>query len=181
MVREAVFSMVASLVSPAPGDTPFAGMSCLDLFAGTGALGLEAMSRGAASCIFVESNSEAARALSINLGMLKSADDARVIRSDWRVALRRYRAAPVDLAFIDPPYEAGYYDEVMKTLLDCDIISDGGIVAVERSGAVKGAAVKGAARRNDCYEGFTLLRDRRYGRTLVEIYERTGRAPQREP
>ncbi|MDR1042691.1 MAG: hypothetical protein LBL54_02165, partial [Clostridiales Family XIII bacterium] len=69
-------------------------------------------------------------------------------------------------------YESGYCDEVMKTLPDYGIISDGGIVVLERAAAGKGAAVPdaGVAR----YEGFSLIREKRYGKTLIEVYERTG-------
>ncbi|MDR1293237.1 MAG: 16S rRNA (guanine(966)-N(2))-methyltransferase RsmD [Clostridiales Family XIII bacterium] len=171
-VKEAVFSMVASLISPLNGDAPFAGKSCLDLFAGTGALGIEALSRGADSCVFVESSAPAAETLDKNIASATRGAGARVVRSDWRVALRRLKSRDgVDVAFADPPYEAGYYDEVMKTLLDYGIISDGGIVVLERAAPGKGPA----ARRADAkrYEGFALIREKRYGKTLIDVYERT--------
>ncbi|MDR1042394.1 MAG: 16S rRNA (guanine(966)-N(2))-methyltransferase RsmD, partial [Clostridiales Family XIII bacterium] len=141
-VKEAVFNMVASLISPLSGDAPFAGKSCLDLFAGTGALGIEALSRGADSCVFVESSAAAAETLNKNIESAARGARARIVRSDWRVALRRLKGGGVvDVVFVDPPYESGYCDEVMKTLPDYGIISDGGIVVLERAAAGKGAAV----------------------------------------
>jgi 16S rRNA (guanine(966)-N(2))-methyltransferase RsmD len=187
MVKEAVFSMLQGLVAPSPGpsppDAPLAGKACLDLFAGTGALGIEALSRGAESCVFVEADLSTARLLRENLGAATregpvdavAAGAAWALRSDWRAALRRLKGgAGIDVAFVDPPYESGYYDEVMKTLRDYDIISEGGIVVLERACARKEAPVEGAG--GGRYGGFTLLRARRYGRTLAEIYGRDGPA-----
>jgi 16S rRNA (guanine966-N2)-methyltransferase len=221
-VKEAVFSMLASIASPLGGDAPLAGRSCLDLFAGTGALGIEALSRGAKSCVFVESSPAAAGVLTGNIarvvgegkerpsghegcGREESSESApgraagpsaRVLRGDWRLALRRLGGGPrggtgarFDIAFVDPPYEAGYYDEVMKTFLDYGIISDGGIVALERSsagrdsrggpgrkarGGADGVVITERQQRAERYEGFALIREKRYGKTVIEIYERTA-------
>jgi 16S rRNA (guanine966-N2)-methyltransferase len=172
-VKEAVFNMVASLISPLSGDAPFAGTSCLDLFAGTGALGIEALSRGAGGCVFVESSAAAAEILNKNIESAARGEGARIVRSDWRVALRRLKGRDgIDVAFVDPPYESDYCDEVMKTLLDYGIISDGGIVVLERAAAGKGASGRGSDA--PCYKGFSLIREKRYGKTLVQVYERTG-------
>jgi 16S rRNA (guanine(966)-N(2))-methyltransferase RsmD len=203
-VKEALFSMLASIASPLGGDAPLAGKSCLDLFAGTGALGVEALSRGAASCVFVESSRTAAEALAENIERVVGAGpSARLMRTDWRLALRRLSGgardrpdARVDIAFVDPPYEAGYYDEVKKTLLDYDIISDGGIVTLERPspgkdyGAGAGRRARGGAYRvhitggpqrgEERYEGFALIRERRYGKTVIEVYERAAPAAAEE-
>jgi 16S rRNA (guanine966-N2)-methyltransferase len=200
--------MLASFVSPAPGEAPLVGKSCLDLFAGTGALGIEALSRGAANCVFVEINPAAATALNENLnaivygGSTRREDSSavadtgsvRVVRSDWRIALRRLGgrvidepSRRIDIAFVDPPYGADYYDEVMKTFLDYDIISDGGIVALERPSRGKNIREGGTRRARGGadgvnsieapssagrYEGFSLMRERRYGKTAIEFYGR---------
>jgi 16S rRNA (guanine966-N2)-methyltransferase len=210
-VKEAVFSMLESLLCRADaisGETgaPLSGKTCLDLFAGSGGLGIEALSRGAASCAFVEAHPAVARILEENIGRIvlgreaggdaassasggaRPGPAARVIRSDWRPALRRMKGG-IDVAFADPPYDAGPYDEVMKTFLDYGIISDGGFVVIER--AVTGADRRGApgqkARGGGSdvdfiektpgpgrYEGFELIREKRYGKTRIEIYVRAG-------
>ncbi|WP_375396791.1 16S rRNA (guanine(966)-N(2))-methyltransferase RsmD [uncultured Sphingomonas sp.] len=92
--REALFSMLASrLVS-------FEGLAVADLFAGSGALGIEALSRGAASCLFVEHDRAALYALRANLGRLGATGD---VRAQSVLALGA-AAAPLDLILIDPPY-----------------------------------------------------------------------------
>ncbi|MDR0596327.1 MAG: 16S rRNA (guanine(966)-N(2))-methyltransferase RsmD [Clostridiales Family XIII bacterium] len=150
-VKEAIFSMIAERV---------VGASCLDLFAGTGALGIEALSRGAKGCLFCESSPAAYAALTENL---RFAERARSYKTDFRALLRRLRSGEkADIVFVDPPYQAGYYSEVMKMLLDYDIINTGGLAVLERH----------AGEPQD-YTGFLPLRIRKYGKTQVEIYEKT--------
>lgn len=92
-VRETLFNWLGQWLE---------GMSCLDLFAGTGALGIEAVSRGAAACTFVESDRTLARDLRENLARLK-VENARVIEGDALAALAG-RAEPCDIVFLDPPF-----------------------------------------------------------------------------
>lgn len=92
-VRETLFNWLAP---------ELAGARCLDLYAGTGALGVEALSRGAAEVLFVESDREAAGQLA---GLLRELDAAGEVHcADAEATLRRHAARPFDLAFLDPPY-----------------------------------------------------------------------------
>ena len=93
--REGLFSSLGDSVR---------GAACADLFAGTGAMGIEALSRGAESCLFVESSPEAIRAIHENLDRTGLDDRARVIRSDAARGLEREKG-PFDLVLVDPPYE----------------------------------------------------------------------------
>jgi 16S rRNA (guanine966-N2)-methyltransferase len=95
-VREALFSM---LVSRLGGLT---GLHVADLYAGSGALGLEALSRGAAHCLFVERDRAAVAALESNIAMVQAADRARIVAGPVANALPPAR--PLDLALFDPPY-----------------------------------------------------------------------------
>jgi 16S rRNA (guanine966-N2)-methyltransferase len=80
------------------------GARCVDLFAGTGAVGIEALSRGAAACDFVDSSARAARAIRENLSRTSLKDGGTVIRADVARFLGRAGVGPWDLAFLDPPY-----------------------------------------------------------------------------
>jgi 16S rRNA (guanine966-N2)-methyltransferase len=91
--REGLFSSLGELVP---------GARCADLFAGTGAVGIEALSRGAASCLFVDSGVAAIRTIRDNLGKTGLAERARVVRAD--LLRRPVPEGPFDLAFLDPPY-----------------------------------------------------------------------------
>ena len=98
--RETLFSMLVSRLGT------FEGLRVADLFAGSGALGLEALSRGAASCIFVEQDPAAIRALRTNVGNLR-AQDRSDVRASSVLSLGPVRGEPLDLLLLDPPYASG--------------------------------------------------------------------------
>ncbi len=143
-VREAVFNMLTSRDA-------VAGATVLDLFAGTGAMGIEALSRGASAATFVESDGGAVRAIEANLALTGLADGARVVRAD---ALRWLEGAGAfDLAFVDPPYDFEGWDRLLRRL-EAD-------VAVLESG-----------RPLHLGEPWEAVQERRYGGTLVTLVHR---------
>lgn len=150
--REAIFNLIAhkGLAEPAP---PI-GMRVLDLFAGTGALGLEALSRGAAEAVFVETGRPALALLRRNL--VRLAPGATVIAAD-ATRLGRCPMAPFDLVFLDPPYGRGLGELALAGALAGGWLAPGAIVVWE-----EGAAVAPPA-------GLTLLDARRYGAATVSI------------
>jgi 16S rRNA (guanine966-N2)-methyltransferase len=105
---------------------------CLDLFAGTGAVGIEALSRGAASCLFVDRGTAAIRTIRDNLGKTSLADRARVARGDARRALER-EPGRFDLAFVDPPYGHSLSD--LRAVLGATVerLDPDGLVALTRA------------------------------------------------
>lgn len=150
--REAIFNLIAhkGLAEPAP---PI-GMRVLDLFAGTGALGLEALSRGAAEAVFVETGRPALALLRRNLARLSPG--ATVIAAD-ATRLGRCPMPPFDLVFLDPPYGRGLGELALAGALAGGWLAPGAIVVWE-----EGAAVAPPA-------GLTLLDARRYGAATVSI------------
>jgi 16S rRNA (guanine966-N2)-methyltransferase len=150
-VREAVFSIVG----------PVDGAAVLDLFAGSGAMGLEALSRGAASCVFVERDRDAARVIQANLEKLRLtgatvvARDAASALNDERARGRRY-----DLVLVDPPYEE--WDAHARTLdtLLAEVLSDNALVVVETSDRVEPELP------------LDLVTTRRYGSARITVFSR---------
>lgn len=130
-VRETLFNWLG-------GDLP--GLSCLDLFAGTGALGLEAASRGAGEVLLVESDRRAARALAATLARLDArgvallVGDALTALADARRAGRRF-----DLVFLDPPFGRGWLEKVLPRMVD--VAAPGARVYVESDAALDQAGV----------------------------------------
>ncbi len=118
MVKEAIFSIVQF-------DVP--GRRVLDLFAGTGQLGIEALSRGAKECVFVDDSPASLALVRKNLEICGF--QAPVIRSDALAYLEH--CGKFGLVFVDPPYHAGLYDKVLQALFGFDILNDGGIILVE--------------------------------------------------
>ena len=127
-VRESAFALIG----------PIEGAAVLDLFAGSGALGLEAMSRGASSCVFVERDREACRVIQANLERLRLTG-AAVENRDVASALRdaRARQRSFDLVLVDPPY--GEWKEHVAALTEFlpELVRQGGLVVVETADRVE--------------------------------------------
>ena len=160
-IKGAVFNMLADYIVDA---------TVIDLFAGSGNLGIEALSRGAAKCIFFDNSREAIDAIKDNLMHISGGrgDDrantcTSVEQADFRIALRRYSGIKADIVLADPPYEAGYYEEIMKLLDRYDIINAGGILILESPDRFD---------LEDEPNGFVEIKSRKYGKTSITVYER---------
>ncbi len=149
-VREALFSMLQSRLGS------FEGLEVADLFAGTGALGLEALSRGAARCTFVEQDRQAAEILRANIAKLGAADRADVRTLD----ATRFTSGPFHLLFLDPPYDSGLGAKALANLLAASALAPGALISLETS-RKEDVAVPGLAVENERSYGkakLTLLR-----------------------
>lgn len=155
-VRKAVFDILGKEVNDA---------RVLDLFAGSGALGIEALSRGAASCVFVDNSRVSVKAIKDNLETLglSRAAGSRVVHADSLAALGKLASggAGFDLIFIDPPYYKALAKKSLSLLADCDILSETGVAVIEHSKHDPMPDSSGNLR---------LLRTARYGDTLVSFY-----------
>jgi 16S rRNA (guanine966-N2)-methyltransferase len=158
-VRESLFNVLAARID-------LAGAAVLDLYAGSGALGLEALSRGAASAVFVESDARAAGVIAANIATLGVAG-ASVRRGPVAAVLSAGAAAPVDLVLADPPYElsANEIESVLAELTKGGWTTAGTVVVVER-GAF-GPVLAWPA-------GWQVWPSRTYGDTRIEMAERAG-------
>jgi 16S rRNA (guanine(966)-N(2))-methyltransferase RsmD len=138
---------------------PLEGVRALDLYAGSGALGIEALSRGAAHVVFVERAADAIATLRRNLAQLGLRDRSRVSRSDARGAIRQLgrRGERFGLILMDPPYASGEAETAMVAVLDARILSDDGALVVESSRHHRPGEVVGLER----------LDERRYGDTVM--------------
>jgi 16S rRNA (guanine966-N2)-methyltransferase len=110
LVREAIFSTLHSLF-----DDGICGLRVLDLFAGTGSLGLEAMSRGATAVTCVDQNLQSVKSIRRNMELLEFT--AEIVKSDVILYLRRSRNLKFDLIFVDPPYRYRHCAEVIRRLV----------------------------------------------------------------
>jgi len=123
-VRETLFNWLMPVIE---------GARCLDLFAGTGALGIEALSRGAASVDFVESDARLAELLRANLARLKQ--DARVSRADAQRFIAT-ASASYDVVFLDPPFDAGLWDSIAQALESSGVLDARAWIYVESPGSI---------------------------------------------
>ncbi|RDX36968.1 16S rRNA (guanine(966)-N(2))-methyltransferase RsmD [Kangiella sp. HD9-110m-PIT-SAG07] len=148
-VRETLFNWL---------QTDVRGARCLDLFAGSGAIGLEALSRGAASVDFVELNKKAARQLEANLGLL-DADDGNVIHQDAKQFLDKEHQA-YDIIFIDPPFHKGLAQEILGKLAQTNLVLENSKVYLEME---QGLEV-------EIPENWELLKDKKAGQLQYRLY-----------
>lgn len=160
-VREAIFNIIRSEVE---------GSDFLDLFAGSGAVGIEALSRGARSATFVERDRRHLVALKENLAWVKKGARCgmeNVIAADVYRYLANYSGAGYTIAFADPPYALGEekgYVSVLTTLAERGIVRAGGLFIAEMT----------AVQLADEANGWELIRDRTYGKTKICIWRRNN-------
>jgi 16S rRNA (guanine966-N2)-methyltransferase len=149
-VRENVFNIVAPWVEDA---------RVLDLYAGSGAMGLEALSRGAAAVVFVEADGDAVRAIERNLDKLRLTG-ARIVRANATTGLAQEAAAgrKYDLVLLDPPYAMTEYDTLARYLPR--VLAEDGLLVLESS-----------ARTEPALEGLAVRTTRKYGSTRVTVFE----------
>lgn len=134
-VREALFSVLASWTggSSGPADRALQGWAFCDLFAGSGAIGLEAASRGAAPVVLVESSRRAIRTIEENVAAVDL--DVEVRRDDVEHAVRRQPPYPFDIVYLDPPYELanGAVEAILRDLVTNGWLASDALVVLERS------------------------------------------------
>lgn len=155
-VREAVFSMIAPWI---PGAHVF------DMFAGSGAMGLEALSRGAEHCVFSEVSSANRKVLAANIAGCGAGEHSRLIGRDFKAAAESLDPSEYtfDVVILDPPYErTEYYDEAMRILQKNGLLDEGSIVVAEHLYDNK---------LLETYGKLVRIKEKKYGSIGVDVYE----------
>ncbi|MCH5165158.1 MAG: 16S rRNA (guanine(966)-N(2))-methyltransferase RsmD [Clostridiales bacterium] len=127
-VRPTTDIVKGSLFSMLDAKGALRGATCLDLFCGSGALGIEALSRGAESCVFADLNTSN---VLVNLDKLKLT--CRVIKADFKKTLRMLRDVKFDLVFCDPPYKSGFAEQALTLIIKYGMLGDSGIAVMEHA------------------------------------------------
>lgn len=152
-VKEALFSIIHFEIPAA---------KVLDLFGGTGQLGIEALSRGAASAVFVDAREDSCRLIRENLKRTKLEGEGRVVRSDYLDYLDRCREK-FDIILLDPPYAEVFLENALKRITEIDILETNGIIVAERP---MGKELPWE------FDGYTRSKDYKYGNTLLTTYRK---------
>ena len=152
-VKEALFSIIQF-------DVPASRV--LDLFGGTGQLGIEALSRDAKYAVFVDEQESACKLIRENLKRTKLEDYAKVVRSDYMSFLKNCKET-FDIIFLDPPYAEVFLENALKMITEIDILQSGGIIIAERP---LGKDLPWE------FSGYTRSKDYKYGKTLLAIYRK---------
>lgn len=141
------------------------GRRVLDLFAGTGQLGIEALSRGAESAVFVDSSPAALSVIEENLAHTHLSDRAVALRMDYKAYLKSAPRRRFNIVFLDPPYRQGYIARIISFIETFDILAENGIIICE-------SATDDPLPDSDGY--LEKTRDYRYGQTAVTVYRKRG-------
>ena len=146
-VKESLFGMIQNKISES---------ICLDLFAGSGALGIEALSNGAAFCYFVDKNKIAINTLKNNLN---SINNYEIICGDYKYALNKLKNKKFDIIFLDPPYKLNLINDCVDFIFKCGMLNDDGIVVCE-------------AEEEKLTDLYNVIKDKKYGNKRIRIYKR---------
>ena len=152
-VKEALFSII---------QFELPGARVLDLFGGSGQLGIEALSRGAKSAVFVDQSDKACGIIRENLKRTKFQSEASVVRGDYLQYLSRCKEQ-YEIILLDPPYAEDFLEKALNAIAEIDILQSGGIMIAERP---VGKEIQQEL------PGFSRSRDYKYGNTLLTLYRK---------
>ncbi len=149
IVRSAIFNILGEHIKNA---------WVIDIFAGSGALGIEALSCGAKFCVFVEREPMILLKNIKELGLQKK---AKIIKQDFRPGLKRIKSMKFDIAFIDPPYKKSYANEALRLLYFYNLLNENSIVVVEHT-HLKPLLIP---------EVYEIIKEKKYGNTSVTFLQ----------
>lgn len=152
-VKEALFSII---------QFELPGAKVLDLFGGTGQLGIEALSRGASKAVFVDARREACQLIGANLKKTHLESEASVVHSDYLEYLNRCKET-FQIILLDPPYAEVFLENAIKRITEIDILQSGGIIVAERP---LGKELPWE------FEGYTRSKDYKYGKIILTLYRK---------
>ncbi len=152
-VKESVIGMI---------QTKLEDSICLDLFTGSGSVGLELLSNGAKKCYFVDNNYKVIETLNKNMKSLKISDDYEIIKSSYEEALKNFKNRNIkfDIIFLDPPYKFDYIVPSLKLISDYNLINEDGLIICEYEN------------EDIDIENYELIKFRKYGSKKIKIYKK---------
>ena len=152
-VKEGLFSVIQFEIE---------GRRVLDLFAGTGQLGIEALSRGAVGAVFVDQSPAAVKLIKENIRRAGMGGMSRVFQSDYESFLKNCRET-FDIIFLDPPYAEKFLENALKIISEIDILRDGGIIICEKT-------VEKPLEKE--HPGLVFRKEYRYGKTSLVLFRK---------
>ncbi|MBQ8298989.1 MAG: 16S rRNA (guanine(966)-N(2))-methyltransferase RsmD [Clostridia bacterium] len=156
MVREALFSILTSKVP----DAKF-----LDLFAGSGAIGIEAISRGASEACFADINPQCIKIIKENISKANFENESRIFNLDYKILLKKIKDEKFDIIFIDPPYNKGFGVDAINKISEYDLLSDDGVIILETD------TNEEVPEEIGIYEKYN---SKKYGRNILNLFKRKG-------
>ena len=154
-VKESVFAMIQDYIPDS---------LVLDLFAGSGNLGIEAISNGAKHCYFTDNNKEVIKVLNQNITNLNIKDKSTIILTDWKKYLNNCPNTNLkfDIIFVDPPYAYDVYEKILDKVITLDLLKENGLIILEHANL----------KFKDTYSNLKLYKEKKYGSKTVNIYKK---------
>lgn len=151
-VKESVFSTIQNNIKESV---------VLDLFAGSGSLGIEAISNGAEYCYFVDNNKEVIKVLNENINNFNIKEKSKILHLDYNKAIKYLKEnnIKVDIIFIDPPYSYNIINKIVNKIMSSNILSEKALIIIEYQHKFKEI------------ENLTLHKEKRYGDKFINIYK----------
>lgn len=155
-VKESVFSTIQDSIK---------NSVVLDLFAGSGQLGIEAISNGSKLCYFIDNNKEATNTIKKNIELLNIKDKSIVLNYDYKKSLNYFKDNNIkfNIIFVDPPYDYDVLDKVISKILEYNLLEKKGILVIEHTKEIKGD-----------YKDLYLYKAKKYGYKYINIYIRNN-------
>lgn len=152
-VKESMFNIIQDWVYDS---------QVLDLFAGSGALGIEALSRGAKEAVFCDKSLDSIKIIKSNIEKARMVDRSHLLNCDFKKCLSdmEVKGQTFDLIFVDPPYYRGLFEDVLETIRACNILNKDGIVIVEHDASTSIGQIK----------GLDVFKEKKYGITMLTFY-----------
>ena len=152
-IKENVFNLLQGRIP---------GAAFLDLFGGTGAMSIEALSRGASRAVIVDASRDSVALIKKNFQKVGIGKEGEILELSYDLALKRLTGVPFDLIYLDPPYRAAYYEDILERILTADVLAKNGVMVFEH------------ATERDFPEisGYSVLDRRKYGSVTLEILQR---------
>ena len=154
-VKESLFATIQDYIK---------GSITLDLFAGSGNLGIESISNGSKHCYFIDNNKEAINTIKKNIDVLNIKEKSTIILSDWKKALNDFsnQGIKFDLIFVDPPYDYDVYEKILEKVSTLNLLNEHGLIILEHSNL----------KLKSQYNNLTLYKEKKYGNKSVNIYKK---------
>lgn len=150
-VKESLIGMIQSKIKDS---------MCLDLFAGSGSVGLELLSNGAKECYFVDNNKKVIDTIKMNINKIKIEEESHLVLNDFHKALKLFKERNIkfDIIFLDPPYQNNYIQESLKIILEYNLLNKNGIIICEYE-------------VEDFSCSLEIIKEKKYGSKKIRIYK----------
>lgn len=154
-IKESLFGMIQDDIK---------NSICLDLFAGSGNLGIEALSNGAKFCYFVDNNREAIKIINENISNLDIKNISFASLSDWKKFLNlcQKRNLTFDIIFLDPPYDYDVYEKILNKVSDFNLLNKNGLIILEHH----------SLKLKEKYQNIMIYKEKKFKDKVISIYKR---------